>query len=162
MAELKQPKSDYRHIVRVANTDIDGSKPIGHAMTKIKGVSFMLAKAVCLFSNVDRLKITGKLDEKEVQRLNVCLADPVKAGIPTWMVNRRKDPETGQDIHFLGADLKFNVENDKKIMKKIKSYKGVRHMSGLPVRGQKTKSNFRNKKGKSLGVQRRKGAKTGK
>ena len=42
-------------------------------------------------------------------------------------------------------------------MKKIRSYKGVRHTFGLPVRGQSTKSNFRKNKGKgSLGVQRKK------
>jgi small subunit ribosomal protein S13 len=42
-------------------------------------------------------------------------------------------------------------------MKKIRSYKGVRHMLGQPVRGQKTKSNFRKNKGSaSLGVQRKK------
>ena len=42
-------------------------------------------------------------------------------------------------------DLRFVQENDVKLMRKIKSYKGTRHSSRLPVRGQKTKSNFRNK-----------------
>ncbi|MBW2967753.1 30S ribosomal protein S13 [Candidatus Woesearchaeota archaeon] len=162
MAEEKSGKPDYKHIIRVANTDLDGAKPLQQALTKVKGVGFMMAKAVCLFSKVDRNKQAGKLNETEVSRLNEVLSNPVKSGIPTWMINRRKDPETGGDIHFLGADLRFNVDNDKKVMKKIKSYKGVRHMSGLPVRGQKTKSNFRRNKGKSLGVQRKKGAKKGK
>ena len=47
-------------------------------------------------------------------------------------------------------------------MKKVKSYKGVRHSAGLTVRGQKTKSNFRRNKGKlSLGVKKKQGAKAG-
>ncbi len=40
-------------------------------------------------------------------------------------------------------------------MRKIKSYKGVRHSSGLPVRGQKTKSNFRKNKGKVASVKKK-------
>jgi small subunit ribosomal protein S13 len=52
--------------------------------------------------------------------------------------------------------LKFAKENDVKMMKKIKSYRGLRHQWSLPVRGQRTKSNFRRNKGKgSLGVKRK-------
>ncbi|MBW2967740.1 30S ribosomal protein S13 [Candidatus Woesearchaeota archaeon] len=158
MAEFQQTKPDYRHIVRIADTDLDGAKPIGHALNKIKGVSFMFANAVCIFSNVDKQKITGQLSADEIKRLNEVLRNPGKYGFPAWMLNRRKDSETGDDRHILGADLRWQVENDIKLMKKIRSYKGVRHMAGLPVRGQKTKNNFRKKKGKGLGVQRKKTA----
>jgi small subunit ribosomal protein S13 len=78
------------------------------------------------------------------------------------MLNRRKDMETGEDRHLTTADLKFFNDNDIKMMKKMRSYKGIRHMEGLPVRGQKTKSKFRKNKGKVMGVKRRAGAKTGK
>jgi small subunit ribosomal protein S13 len=47
------------------------------------------------------------------------------------------------------------------MMKRIRSYKGVRHSLGLPVRGQRTRSNFRKNKGKVLGVKRKEGAKAG-
>ena len=51
------------------------------------------------------------------------------------------------------GDLDFTVDNDLKRMKMIKCYRGMRHAFGLPVRGQRTKSNFRKNKGKaSLGV----------
>ena len=158
MAEQKQPvelKKDYKHIVRIANTDLDGSKPIHHAITKIKGVSFMFANALCKFSNIDLNKITGQLNEAEVKRLNDTLADPLKYGFPIWMLNRRKDFETGADKHVIGSDLRYQVDNDIKTMKKIRSYKGVRHMMGLTVRGQRTKSNFRKNKGKGMGVARK-------
>jgi len=60
----------------------------------------------------------------------------------------------------LVGDLKFTKENDIKLLKKVKSYRGMRHALGLPVRGQRTKSNFRRNKGKaSLGVKRAKGSK---
>ena len=71
------------------------------------------------------------------------------------MLNRRNDPEDGSDKHLLSSDLKFTVENDIKMMKKIKCYKGVRHSLGQPVRGQRTKSNFRRNKGKVMGVVRK-------
>ena len=60
-----------------------------------------------------------------------------------------------------GTTLSFTQDNDIKMMKKIKSYKGVRHILGQPVRGQRTKSNFRKNKGKVLGVKRKEGTKPG-
>jgi small subunit ribosomal protein S13 len=157
MAENKPVAKDFRHIVRVADTDLDGSKPVYHALNKIKGVSFMFANAICTFSGIDRNKKAGTLNLDEVKKLTDIVKNPLKYGFPAWMLNRRKDYESGDDRHILSADLRWQVENDIKIMKKIRSYKGVRHMYGLPVRGQKTKNNFRKKKGKaSLGVQRKK------
>ena len=64
--------------------------------------------------------------------------------------NRRKDYETGDSIHGYGSDLDFLQMNDKKRLQKAKSYRGLRYHARLPVRGQRTKSNFR--RGKSLGV----------
>ncbi|HII71953.1 TPA: 30S ribosomal protein S13 [Candidatus Woesearchaeota archaeon] len=161
---MSEKPKNFQHIVRVANTDLDGSRNVCHALNKIKGVSFMLANAVCYVAGVEKTKITGELTSDEVGRLDAVLKDPLGKSIPLWMLNRRKDVETGKDIHLLGADLKFVKENDIKSMRKTKSYKGTRHAVGLTVRGQKTKSNFRKKKGKgsSLGVQRKKGAKKGK
>ncbi len=156
MAEAKQVPKDYKHIIRVADTDLDGSKPVYHAMNKIKGVSFMFANAVCSISDVDRMKKAGTLAPDEVAKLTDIIKNPLKYGFPEWLLNRRNDPDSGEDKHLLSADLRWQLENDLKMMKKVKSYKGVRHMSGLPVRGQKTKNNFRKKKGKkTLGVQRK-------
>ena len=76
------------------------------------------------------------------------------------MVNRRNDYDTGQNKHLLTGDLQFTVENDIKMMKKMKCYKGVRHILGQPVRGQRTRSNFRRNKGKVMGVRRSSGAKS--
>ncbi len=155
MVDNQDAKKNFRHIVRVANTDLDGSKSISNALKKIKGVNFVFSNALCTFANMDKKRFTGQLSQDEVARLDAILADPLKYGFPIWMLNRRKDTETGADKHILGADLKWQIDNDTKIMKKIRTYRGVRHMSRLPVRGQKTKNNFRNKRGKSLGVQRK-------
>ena len=67
-----------------------------------------------------------------------------------------------QQKKIVNAINSFAEETDIKRMKKTRSYRGVRHGMGLPVRGQRTKSNFRKNKGKaSLGVAKKAAAKAG-
>ena len=153
---------DFKHILRISNTDLDGARPIGISLKKIKGIGFMFSNLVCHLSNIDKKKRTGDLSEEETKKIESVIKDPLKYGIPSWMLNRRKDVETGADKHLLAVDLTFTKDNDIKMMKKIKSYRGIRHILGQPVRGQKTKGNFRENKGKvHLGVKKKAGAKTG-
>ncbi len=159
---VKETSPDFKHFVRVVNTDLDGNKPIHHALLKIKGVGFMFANMVCLLARVDKFKKTGFLSETETQRLDEVIRAPQKYGAPVWMINRRNDYETGEDKHLLMGDIDFARGNDIKRLQMIKSYRGARHAAGQPSRGQKTKSHFRRNKGKVLGVKRSAGAKTGK
>ncbi len=159
MAEEKQ---ELKYFVRIANTDLDGNKPISHSLTKIKGLSFMLSNAICNVAGIDKTKQAGYLNDDEAVRIDEIIKDPIKFKLPAWLFNRRKDPEDNADKHLIGANLTFTQENDIKMMKKMKSYKGIRHILGLPVRGQRTRSNFRRNKGKVLGVKRKEGAKAGK
>ncbi len=145
---------ELKHLVRIANTDLDGKKTLSFALSKIKGVGIPFAHAACRVAKVSVTKKAGALSEAEVKKIEEVIKDPIKAGFPAWLVNRRHDYETGQPRHVLSGDLQFTIENDIKTMKKIKCYKGVRHMLGQPVRGQRTRSNFRKNKGKVLGVRR--------
>ena len=61
------------------------------------------------------------------------------------MKNRQKDLETGESKHLVSTDLDMRKDFDIRRLKKIRSYKGVRHTAGLPVRGQRTRSHFRTK-----------------
>ncbi len=150
-------KKDYKHIVRVAETDLDGSKPIFNALRKIKGVNFAFANLACKLAKVEHSKQTGTLSDGEVSKLTEVLKDPTQFNAPSWMLNRRNDIEDGVDRHIITTDLRLTKDNDIKLMKKIKCYRGIRHIVGLPVRGQRTKSNFRKNKGKgSLGVKKAK------
>ncbi|MFH1400011.1 MAG: 30S ribosomal protein S13 [Nanoarchaeota archaeon] len=149
-------EQDFRHIVRIANTDVKGEKHIMYALRKIKGVSVMMAHAVCIAAGVDTKKRAGDLSQTEVDHLTEVVVNPKKYGLPEWLFNRRWDPETAETGHLIGPDLIFAQDNDVKRMKKIKSYKGLRHQWGLPVRGQRTKSNFRKNKGKATGVAKKK------
>ncbi len=151
MAEEKK-KENIRYFVRIANTDLDGNKQVMYALSKIKGVSIMLANAVCTLAGVDKFQKIGTLSEDKVKRLNQVIDDPLNNNVPEWMLNRRRDPETNEAGHIVGPNIRFVQDNDIKNMRRIKSYKGMRHARGLPVRGQRTKSNFRRSKSKGKGA----------
>tara|TARA_Y100000310_G_scaffold323753_1_gene384599 strand:+ start:127 stop:588 length:462 start_codon:yes stop_codon:yes gene_type:complete len=144
------------NLIRIANADIDGSKQAVVALTNISGVSRMFSNALLNTLDIPITIPAQELKEEQVKRIEEAIKDPVKAGIPVWMLNRRNDPNTGNDGHLSGPDVKFIRDEDIKILKKIKSYKGLRHQWGLPVRGQRTKSNFRKNKGKVAGVSKKK------
>ena len=152
MAEVKQ-------IIRVINTDIAGNTKLFFALKKIYGVSYNFSNAVCAYLNLDKLRPVGSLTEEEVKNIEDVIKNPLKHNFPTFMLNRRKDIETGEDKHLLGSDLKLRKEFDIKRLKNTRAYKGIRHALGLPVRGQSTRSHFH--KGKSLGVEKPKKTKKG-
>jgi small subunit ribosomal protein S13 len=149
----EQVKTELRGIVRVAGVDLKGEKKIYVSLQRIKGVGPSIANAVCRIGNINRNRKVGTLTDEEVKKIESIL-NKIKNDVPRWMLNRRSDPETGEDHHLTGSDLKFTHEQDIKKMIERRSYKGVRHALGLPVRGQRTRSSFR--KGRSVGVVRKK------
>lgn len=152
---MAEDTQNFKHIVRVANVDIPGEKLIRFSLTKIKGVGVHFADAICIVAGIDKQSKTGNLNDKQVEKLNEVVKDPVQSGIPAWMFNRKNDYETGEDKHLITGNLHFVQDNDLKRLKKIKSLRGLRHQKGLPVRGQRTRSNFRKSKGKVVGVKKK-------
>jgi small subunit ribosomal protein S13 len=148
----KEVSEDFRHIVRVANTDLNGNKNVASGLRKIHGVGFMFINAICTITGIDPYAQIGKLSDAELKKIDEIIRDPGRFGIPTWMLNRRKDYETGLDLHLTGNDMKYVQDNDVKRQRMIKAYRGVRSAFGLTVRGQRTRSNFRKNKGKVVGV----------
>jgi len=146
---------NFQHLVRVANTDLDGNKYPVLALQKIKGVGWRLANAIAALSGVSKTQKMGYVAQDIVNKLDIIVKDPLGNGVPTWMINRRRDYETGEDMHLIGGALTFQKDNDLKRLKKIKSYRGLRHQLGLTVRGQRTQGNFRRRKG-GLGIKRKK------
>ena len=154
-------EQELKYFVRIANTDLDGHKPVFNALTKIKGLSYVFVNAILNVSNIPKTMKSGYLTDDQVSKIDYILKDPAKYGIPSWLFNRKRDPEDGTDKHLVGTTLAFVQDNDIKMMKKVKSYKGIRHSLGLPVRGQRTRSNFRKNKGKVMGVKKKEGTKSG-
>ena len=151
---------ELRHIVRLAGTEVAGSRPVKIGLNKIKGVSFRMSDAVIKVLKLDPKQKMGLLKEQEIKKIEECLSDPIKHGIPGWMTNRKNDPVSGQDEHVVGHEMDLRLKNDLDLLKKTKSCRGMRHAHGLKVRGQRTKSTGR--RGKTVGVHRKKGKQGGK
>ena len=152
--EKEKPNQELRGIIRILGSDMKGERNLYVSLHGIKGVGPNIANAICKIGKFDRNRKIGTLTDQEIKKIEEVLADPMKAGIPEWMFNRKKDPETGENIHMTGPDLPFRQKEDIKGMIRNRNYRGIRHMFGLPVRGQRTRSSFR--KGKSVGVVRKK------
>lgn len=158
--QAQKPKGDPRQmvvvpekyedrLVRILSEDIEGKMKVYVGLTKIKGVSWGVANAVCKVLKLDKNKKIGTLTPEEIKTISEFIKKPQ---IPTYLFNRRNDFDTGETKHLSGSDLDLQKEFDIKRLKKIKSYRGLRHASGLPVRGQRTKAHFRTNKTKGAGI----------
>lgn len=148
-----------RYIVRMGGTDIDGRKTIKSALPKVRGVGISFSNAIIKSMNLDGGKKLGKFTEEEIASIEQGIKKPETLGIPAFMFNRRRDFETGTDMHATSADLEVAFKRDVEFLKKIKSYRGIRHFYGLKLRGQRTGSRgagMHGRSGKTIGVLRTK------
>jgi len=153
--ERKKSLEGIRGIVRIAEVDIPGEKKIKSALLKVKGIGKSLSKGIALSAGLSPDSMIGSLNDEQLKKLEDVIKDPIKYGIPYHMLNRRFDPFTGAHRHLVSSELKLIVKSDIDFMRKIHSYKGIRHEAGLPVRGQRTRSSFRT--GTIVGVVKGKG-----
>jgi len=144
---------EFNYIVRLHGTNIDGTKMVPYAITEVKGVGVRLARSIVKQLGLDATERLGSLSDADVRRLEEAIDDPSSVGLPTWMLNRRKDPMTGKDLHLLSSDLDLRVKDDIDLMRETRSWKGERHARGLKVRGQHTKTTGRT--GRSVGVSKK-------
>ncbi|RMG33896.1 MAG: 30S ribosomal protein S13 [Methanobacteriota archaeon] len=146
--------SNFRHLVRIYSTDLPGDEVIALALTRIKGISRRTSISLLRAVGIPESTRVGFLTNDQVERIEEALADPLAAGLPEWMLNRRNDPETGESTMLLESELLLQRKTDIDRMIRKRSWRGVRHSRGLKVRGQRTKSTGR--KSGSLGVSRKK------
>jgi small subunit ribosomal protein S13 len=134
-------------------TDVPGTLKASYAIAQIKGVSLSLSNAVLKKAEVNPDLRVGFLTESDVSKIENIIREPAKYSLPAWLFNRRKDSETGKDMHLLSADLVLRTKMDIDDAKNIRSWRGYRHAYGLKVRGQRTKTTGR--AGKALGVKKK-------
>ena len=144
---------DFQHIVRLLNTNIEGKRKTPFALRCIKGIGIRFAYLVCRKAGIDAERRAGTLSNEELERVSDVLADPTKFKIPTWFLNRQRDPKTGKTEHVLSNAVDIKLRDDLERMKKIRAHRGVRHARGLRVRGQHTCTSGR--RGKVMGVTRK-------
>jgi small subunit ribosomal protein S13 len=151
--KLKIDEKKYEEkLIRILSKDIEGGLKVYVGLTKIKGISWSLANAICKSLNIDKERKIGSLSKEEIGKINEFIKKPK---MPIYLFNRKSDIETGENKHLIGSDLELQKELDIGRLKKIKSYRGFRHAVGLPVRGQRTKSHFRRNKRKGVGIKKK-------
>jgi small subunit ribosomal protein S13 len=147
-----QEQKQGERIVRILSKDIEGGMTLYSGLAKIKGISWSFSNAICKFLKLDKRKKIGSLTGEEVQKISEFAKNPK---VPKYLINRRSDFLTGEDKHLIGSDLELQKEFDIKRLKKIKCYRGYRHTSGLPMRGQRTKAHFRKNRKKGSGIKKK-------
>lgn len=152
---MSEVEEEYNHIVRMASHDLRGEWYVTHALSRITGVGTRLAHIICNIAEVPLNIRIGFLTPEEIEKIESIINDPIKYNVPSYMVNRQKNIITGEDRHVHANDLAIALKNDVDRMKKIRSYRGIRHQLGLRVRGQRTRTTGR-KSGRSVGVSRKK------
>ncbi len=141
---------EFQHIVRILGNDIPGEKNLLTGLTQIRGVGYMFARAILEDLNVASNNNIGDLTEDQVKLIEKILQNPTESGFPQWFLNRRRDVETGNDLHLITSDIEFTVRNDVERERITGSWRGYRHMFGLKVRGQRTRCTGR--RGGAVGV----------
>jgi len=145
-------KKEDERVVRILSKDIEGKFKVYPGLTKIKGISWGFSNAICKKLKIEKNRKIGSLSEEEVKKITEFTKN---MDVPAFIVNRKSDPETGKNNHLIGSDLDLQKEFDIKKLKKIRSYKGIRHGANLPVRGQRTRSHFRKNRGKGVGIKKK-------
>ena len=157
MAENKAQNKEEKKvqsIIRIAGRDIDGSLPIYRALFKIKGIGLNMANALT-YSIGKKLSIPasaklGELSEKQIESIEEIIKKPAEYSVPRYMLNKRKNFDTGADVHYVGNDLTFSIRQDVNREVNLRTWKGYRHQYGQKVRGQHTRSTGRT--GATMGV----------
>jgi small subunit ribosomal protein S13 len=144
--------SDYKHIVRIAGKDIAGSKKLITALSEIRGVGYNYSQVLLQSLNINPNIRVGFITDRELTDVEAAVKNPSKSGVPEWYLNRRKDIDTGSHQHLITSDLDFAISNDIDREKNVMSWRGYRHMFGLRVRGQCTRTTGR--RGGAVGVKK--------
>lgn len=143
---------DFKFLVRIVNTDIEGQIPLYLALPTVRGIGRRVSIMVTDSLGYDRFKRIGDFTDDEIDRIAGAIEN-IHEIIPSWMMNRRKDYDSGDDVHIVGTEVQVARRDDINRFKKIRCYRGIRHERGHKVRGQRLKSNGRT--GLVLGVSRK-------
>ncbi|MBY9007390.1 MAG: 30S ribosomal protein S13 [Candidatus Lokiarchaeota archaeon] len=153
LSPIRPPNFKEQIFFRKLRARVDGNAKVEYALSQIKGIGRRFAQIVVKKASINPLARLGALSEKEILLIEEIVSDPLKYGIPSYLLNRQKDIVHGNDRHVIGNHLEITVKRDIDRMKRMKSYRGIRHHFGLKVRGQRTKSTGRH--GLVIGFQKK-------
>lgn len=113
-------------MVRLLGVILPDNKRIIYALTILYGIGWINAGKILEMSNIDKNKKVSSLTEDEIKKISVLIEKNYK----------------------VEGNLREDINENLKRLRDIGAYRGIRHIKGLPVRGQRTKSNARTKRGK--------------
>ncbi len=155
MAEQKVKNENIKYIVRLANTNLDGTRQAVYAISNIRGIGYRTAEILLKKMNIPRNVKLGELEDSKIEEIKETLEKKYSEIYPSWTLNHQKDIQTGENLLKVGPDLGVALQDDINRMKRSRSYRGTRHEKGKKVRGQRTRSNGR--KGLAVGVMKKRG-----
>ncbi len=120
-------------MARMAGVDLPREKQIQISLQYLYGIGSTSAKKICATANLDPTKRTKDLTEEEIHRIR----------------------ETLEQGYKVEGDLRRETSLNIKRLMDLGCYRGLRHRKGLPVRGQRTHTNARTRKGPKRGIVRR-------
>jgi len=127
-------------MARIVGVDLPDNKRIVFALPRIYGIGLSLAKKICYETKIDPMKKVGELSAEEINRIEKYIEENFK----------------------VEGDLRREIQANIKRLIDINCYRGIRHVKKLPVRGQRTRSNARTRKGPrktvATGARRKAGA----
>lgn len=112
-------------MARITGVELQDKWKVDYALTNIKGIGWSLSKKILKALDIDETKRVSDLTSEEISKI----AGKI-------------------DEYPTEGELARQARNNVSRLKTISSYKGIRHSQGLPVRGQRTRSNARTKRGK--------------
>ena len=120
-------------MARIAGVDVPREKRVVIALTYIYGIGKTSAEQICVEAGVDESVRVRDLSEAEIANLRNKIDD--------WVA------DTEREFFYVEGDLRRQVQEKIKRKVEVNSYQGIRHRRGLPVRGQRTHTNARTRKG---------------
>lgn len=117
-------------MARIAGVNVPDNKILLVALRYIYGIGESKAIEICQNTSIDVNKKVKDLSEQDLDKIRNYIDKNIKTE----------------------GDLKLNINQNIKRLKEISSYRGIRHIKKLPLRGQRTKTNARTKRGKRMCV----------
>ena len=129
-------------MARIAGVNIPTNKRFVIALTYIYGIGRSRAEKICKDLNINTLLRTPEIDEETLKKVR----DYITA-------QGEQDVESdGSEVLLIEGDLRRKVQTSIKRLIDLGCYRGIRHVKKLPVRGQRTHTNARTKRGKAIAV----------
>ena len=117
-------------MARLAGVNVPSSKRLVIALTYILGIGKKYANDICSSVSIDKNKRVNDLTEDEIIKIRECI----------------------DKSYLVEGDLRRSVSNNIKRLTDLGCYRGLRHRNKLPVRGQRTHTNARTRKGKAIPI----------